>query len=79
MRPNDWTKPERGIQPEAVPAARYVRPPILPREFYEPNTLRTIGFVAYGLMFFVGFGAIARGLCFPSCRHCFLINIIRHY
>jgi beta-carotene hydroxylase len=69
MRPNDWTKPERGIQPEAVPAARYVRPPILPREFYEPNTLRTIGFVAYGLMFFVGFGAIARGLWSMSSLH----------
>jgi beta-carotene hydroxylase len=62
MRPNDWTKPESGIRPNSVPAARYARPPILPREFYEPNLARSIGFVLYGLAFYVGFGVIARGI-----------------
>ena len=60
MRPNQWTKPDSGIQAETVPSARYARPPILPREFYEPNFLRTLGFIAYGLAFVLGFGAISR-------------------
>ncbi len=60
MRPMTWTTPESGIKPKTVPAVRYARPPILPRELYEPSTLRTIGFILYGVGFFAGFGAVAR-------------------
>ncbi len=62
MRPNDWTEPKAGTQRDSIPNARYERPPILPRELYEPNLLHSLGFVVYGLCFYVGFGAVARGI-----------------
>jgi beta-carotene hydroxylase len=69
MRSNDWTATDSGIKPASVPAARYARPPILPREFYEPNFAKSLGFIGYGLCFFVGFGLVARGIWSLSSLH----------
>lgn len=69
MRSNDWTAPESGIKPASVPSARYARPPILPREYYEPDFVKSLGFIGYGLCFFLGFGLVARGIWSVQSLH----------